>query len=328
MTPMADDRRGLTGLAFAVASATTFGLAGTLGRGLLDSGWSAGAAVAARILVASVVLLVPALLSLRGRWHLLRANARLVAAYGVVAVAGCQLAYFNAVDHLQVGVALLIEYTAPVAIVGWLWLRHGQRPGRRTALGGLVALVGLVLVLDLVSGADLDPVGVAWALLAMLGAACYFILSAREVGALPPLVLAAGGLVTGAVTLCVAGWVGIVPMRWAGEPASYGGTQVPWWVSVLGLGVVTAAFAYVTGIAASRRLGSRVASFVALLEVLAALLFAWLLLDELPTTVQFVGAAVVLAGVVMVKLGERDILAPQPETPAEEPALSERPAAG
>jgi drug/metabolite transporter (DMT)-like permease len=214
-----------------------------------------------------------------------------------------------------------------VAIVGWLWLRHGQRPGRRTALGAVLAVVGLVLVLDLLSGADLDPVGVAWALVAMVWAACYFILSAREAGALPPLVLAAGGLLTGAVALVVAGWIGVVPMRWSGRAAAYDGTEVPWWVSVLGLGVVTAAFAYVTGIAASRRLGSRLASFVALLEVLFALLFAWLLLDELPAPVQFGGAAVVLAGVVLVKLGERDILVPSVEAP-QEPALSERPAGG
>lgn len=327
MQQVTDDTRGASGLGFAVLSAMSFGLAGTLARGLLDAGWSAGAAVAARILVASAVLLVPALLSLRGRWHLLRANAGLVVAYGVVAVAGCQLAYFNAVDHLQVGVALLIEYTAPVAIVGWLWVRHGQRPGRRTTLGALLALVGLVLVLDLLSGATLDPVGVAWALVAMLGAACYFVLSAHETGALPPLVLAAGGLLSGAIVLCLAGAVGVVPMRWTWESAAYGGTQVPWWVSVLGLGVVAAAFAYVAGIAASRRLGSRLASFVALLEVLFALLFAWLLLDELPAPVQFAGAAVVLAGVVLVKLGEGDFETALGDEPQDAEAISGRPAA-
>ena len=56
---------------------------------------------------------------------------------------------------------------------------------------------------------------------------------------------------------------------------------------------------------ASRALGSRVASFVALLEVLFALVFAWVALDELPVAIQFVGGAAVLAGVVLVKLGER-----------------------
>jgi drug/metabolite transporter (DMT)-like permease len=297
--------RLLPGLGFAVLSAMSFGLSGSLAKGLLDAGWTAGAAVAVRVLVAAAVLAVPATLSLRGRWSLLRPNAGLVAVYGLVAVAGCQLAYFNAVVHMQVGVALLIEYTAPVAVIVWMWLRHGHRPGALTVVGALVAAVGLVLVLDLVSGADLSIPGVLWALGAMAGAATYFVLSASEDNGLPPLVLAAAGLTLGAVALFVAGAVGMVPMGFSTAPVSYGGATVAWWWPLLGLGVVTAAVAYVTGIAAGRRLGSRLASFVALLEVLFALLFAWLLLGELPRAVQIAGGVLILAGVVVVKLGER-----------------------
>jgi drug/metabolite transporter (DMT)-like permease len=85
---------------------------------------------------------------------------------------------------------------------------------------------------------------------------------------------------------------------------SYAGTAVPWWLPLVGLGVVTAALAYVSGIAASRRLGPRLASFVALSEVLAALVFAWLLLDQLPGWIQAVGGVLVVGGVVLVKAGE------------------------
>ena len=173
------------GLGFALVSATTFGLSGALARGLLDSGWSAPAAVTARIAIAALVLVVPGVMALRGRWHLLRRNGGLVAAYGVAAVAGAQLCYFYAVTHLQVGVALLIEYTAPVAVVVWLWLRHGHRPHRLTVVGAAIAAVGLALVLDVVSGADLNLVGVAWGLGAMVGAATYFVISADEDNGLP-----------------------------------------------------------------------------------------------------------------------------------------------
>ncbi len=62
--------------------------------------------------------------------------------------------------------------------------------------------------------------------------------------------------------------------------------------------------AYVAGILASRGLGARMASFAALLEVLFAVVFAWLLLGQLPRAVQLVGGVLVLAGVVLVKLGE------------------------
>ncbi len=293
------------GLGFAVVSAFSFGMSGTIAKGLLAEGWSPAAAVTARILVAAAVLLVPGLVALQGRWWLLRRNARVVVVYGVVAVAGCQFAYFSAVEYLQVGVALLIEYTAPVAVVCWLWLRHGHRPGLLTGAGGLVALLGLVLVLDLVSGAPLHPVGIVWGLLAMAGAATYFVLSAQEGNGLPPMVLAAGGMVTGAASLLLLGAVGLLDMSWGTGAATYGATSLPWWAAVVGLGVLSAAISYTTGIAASRRLGSRLASFVALMEVLFALGAAWVVLDEVPRPVQFVGGAAILAGVVLVKLGER-----------------------
>jgi drug/metabolite transporter (DMT)-like permease len=318
-------RTRVSGLWFAVLSAASFGLSGSLASGLMDAGWSAGGAVVARVGVAAIVLLGPAWIALDGRWALLRSNAGTVLGYGVVAVAGAQFAYFNAVRHMDVGVALLIEYTAPVAVVGWLWLRHGHRPGKLTVVGAVLAAAGLVLVLDLLSGADLSAIGVAWALVAMVGAAVYFVLSAGD-SELPPLVLAAAGLWLATASLVVAGLTGAIPLDATTSPVAYGDTDVPVWVPVLALGVVTAAVAYVSGIAASRRLGSRLASFVGLLEVLAGLLFAWALLDQLPSWVQFVGGVLVLAGVVVVRLGESAVDAADPGDP-EDTAASARPAA-
>jgi drug/metabolite transporter (DMT)-like permease len=320
--------RTAAGLVLAVASAASFGLSGALARGLLDTGWSAGAAVTVRVLLAAVVLVVPGALALRGRWHLLRDNAGLVTVYGVAAVAGAQLCYFYAVTYMQVSVALLLEYTAPVAVVVWLWLRHGHRPSRLTVLGGVLALGGLALVLDVVSGAELSTAGVLWALGAMVGAATYFVISADESNGLPGISLAAGGLLVGATVLLVAGGTGLLPLDWSTDDAVYDGLAVPWWIAVVALGLVTAALAYVTGIAAGRRLGSRLASFVALGEVLAAVLWTWALLGELPRPIQLAGGLLVLAGVVVVKLGEhRAPLLVEPLPEPEPESLSGRPAA-
>ena len=322
--------RTATGLVLALASATGFGMSGVLARGLLDTGWSAGAAVTVRTVIAATVLLVPGLMAVRGRTHLLRDNAGLVTVYGISAVAGAQLCYFYAVTYMQVSVALLLEYTAPVAVVLWLWLRHGHRPSGLTVLGAAIAAGGLVLVLDVVSGAELSAVGVLWALGAMVGAATYFVISADESNGLPGISLAAGGLVVASVVLGLAGAVGVLPLRAATADAVYDGHTVAWWLPVLALGLVTAAFAYVTGIAAGRRLGSRLASFVALGEVLAAVVFAWLLLGELPRPIQMAGGLLVLAGVVVVKLGEGRaplLVEPVPEPEPEPEPVSERPAA-
>ncbi len=318
MTAITDDTMRLapsrigSGLVLAVVAALSFGLSGSLAKGLLDAGWSPGAAVTARILIAAATLAIPAVLALRGRWGLITRNLGLIAVYGLVAVAGCQLAFFNAVDHMQVGVALLIEYTAPVAVLGWQWARHGRRPGGTTVSGALVAAVGLVLVLDLVSGAQLSLVGVLWALGAMVGVATFFVISADEDNGLPPIVLAAGGLTVGGVILLLAGMVGLVPMATSTSGVELAGAEVPWWVPVLLLGVVTAALAYAAGIAAGRRLGARLSSFVGLLEVVAALVFAWLLLGELPRAIQLVGGVLILAGVIVVRLGEREVPGTEP----------------
>lgn len=302
--PIAPVSRRLSGLGLAVLSAASFALSGPLAKGLIDSGWTAGAAVTARILIAAAVLIVPALIALRGRWFLLRRNAGLVVAYALIAVAGCQLAYFNAVDRMDVGVAILIEFTSPVAVIGWMWFRHGQRPGRLTVAGALLAIAGLMLVLDLISGADIDALGVVWALGAMAGAAFYWVISADEDNGLPGIVLAAGGLLLGGVALLIAGLVGIVPLATSRADVVLAGSDVPWWLPVLALGVVTAGLAYVLGIAATRRLGSRLAAFVGLTEAVASVFFAWLLLDQAPAAVQFAGGALILLGVIAVRLGE------------------------
>src|SRR5215210_7487601 len=205
MGRMADDgaagARMRLGLALAILSAASFALSGSLARGLIDAGWSPGAVVLARIAIAAIVIAPLAARALRGRWGLLRSNARTVLLYGAVPVAGTQFAYFSAVAAMDVGPALLIEYTAPAAIVAWLWLRHGERPRALTLAGAGVAAVGLVLVLDVLSGADLALDGVLWALAAMLGAATYFVMSADTRSGVPPLALAGGGLAIGAAGL-------------------------------------------------------------------------------------------------------------------------------
>jgi drug/metabolite transporter (DMT)-like permease len=222
-----------------------------------------------------------------------------------VAVAGAQFAYFSAVARMDVGPALLIEYTAPAAVVVWLWLRRGERPSRLTVGGALVAAAGLVLVLNLFSGAHLAWAGVAWALAAMVGATAYFLISADTGTGLPPLALAGVGSTVGAVALALLGAIGALPMHASTVSPAFSIGTVPWWLPLLLLGLVTAALAYATGIAASRRLGSQVASFVALLEVVAAVGFAWLLVHQLPGLSQLAGGLLIIAGVIAVKLGDR-----------------------
>lgn len=312
-------RTGGAGLAVALVSAATFGTSGAFAGSLLDAGWTPASAVTIRVVVAALVLTVPALLALRGQWSALRRGSRTVGVYGLFAVAGCQLCYFNAVDHLSVAVALLLEYSGALLVVLWLWLRRGQRPRPLTIAGAAVAVAGLALVLDLTGPQELDLVGVLWGLGAATGLAVYFVLSAGTDDPLPPLVVAWGGLAVGGLVLLLAGAAGALPLAAPRADVELLGAQTSWLVPVLGLSLVAAVVAYVTGIVAARLLGAKVASFVGLSEVLFAVLFAFLLLGETVGAVQVVGGLLVLAGVALVRVDE---LRPPAAAPTSEPAVA------
>jgi drug/metabolite transporter (DMT)-like permease len=297
--------RGL-GIALGLVSAAGFGTSGTFGTSLIGAGWSPVAAVVARVSVAALVLTGPALVQLRGRWATLRRQAWRTIGFGLVGVASCQVCYFNALQRMPVGIALLLEYLGVVMIVGWLWARHGQRPRPLTVAGGIGALAGLALMLNVTgSGGGMSVAGVIWGLLAAVSLAVYFFLSASVAGEpLPPVVMTWGAMIVGAVALALAGMTGMMPLRFSGADVTLLGDHVSWIVSVLGLSVLAAAFAYVTGVGAARRLGAKLGSFVAMAEIGFAVLFAWILLAQVPTAMQFAGGALILCGVVLVRLDE------------------------
>lgn len=300
----AGPRRTGLGVVLCLVSFATFGTSGVFASALLAAGWSAAGAVTVRVGVAAAVLTVPALLALRGRVHVLRRSWRPVLAYGVIAVAACQVAYFNAVQHLSVGVALLLEYLGMVLVVLWMWLRHGQRPNALTALGAVLSVAGLVLVLDVLSDVRIDLVGVLWGLCAAAGLAIFFVLSAHSDDELPPLAMAWAGLTIGTVCLLVVGVLGVMPLATPRVDVAFLGHAVSWVWPALGLALVAAVVAYVTGISGTRILGARLSSFLGLTEVLFAVTFAWLLLGESLSVVQFVGAGVILVGLGCVKAAE------------------------
>src|SRR5262249_20924423 len=181
---------------------------------------------------------------------------------------------------MPVGVALLLEYLAAVLVVGWLWLRHGQRPRRLTVIGAVAAGGGVGVGLDLTGtgpggpgrGVGGGPGGAGAAeLLPARGGTEAGAAGARPIGR---------GRAWCAAALAALGWIGVLPVTATTGSVDFAGHRVSWVVPVLGLSLVAAAFAYVAGIGAARRLGAKLASFVGMGEVLFAILFAWLLLGQ------------------------------------------------
>lgn len=290
-----------TGLPIALVSAAAFGLAGPLGSTLLVTGWSPAAVVAGRVGGAFLVLLIPCLLLIRRTGLPSGRQTRRMIAYGVVAVAVAQLCYFSAIQHLSVGVALLLEYLAPVLLIGWLWWRRGQQPTAAKLVGAALSVAGLALVLDLASGLRVSLIGVVWGLGAALCLCAYFLMSEHTATAPPTLLLTTVGTGVGAASLLLAGLIGVVPLTTASAPVSFAGHPAPWWVPMLTLALVSAALAYISGIEAVRRLGTSIASFVALSEVILAVVFAAILLGQIPTPVQIVGGILILTGIAVVQ---------------------------
>jgi drug/metabolite transporter (DMT)-like permease len=83
--------------------------------------------------------------------------------------------------------------------------------------------------------------------------------------------------------------------------------SVGWWLPLLLLILISAVLAYPSGIVAVRRLGSSVGSFVALTEVIFAVVFAFLLLGQRPGPMQLIGGMLILIGIALVQRPQRSV---------------------
>lgn len=299
--PVTAPRPLASGVLMGVASALAFSSSGPLLKPLLEAGWSVSAVLVVRMGFAGLVLAPALVLALRRERRFLRRHGRLIVAFGLTAVAGCQILFFAAMQRMPVAVALLIQYLAPVLLVALAWVRTRRAPSRLVMLGSVVSIAGLVLVVDIAS-ASFDLLGTIFALGAAVCVGAYFLISERAGDDLPPLALASGGLLAGAAAMGLLAVSGILPFTAPMVTVALAGVPVPWFVPLLWVALVATTVGYALGVMAVPRVGSRIASFVGLSEVLFALAFAWLLLSETPAPVQFAGGALILVGVVLVRL--------------------------
>jgi drug/metabolite transporter (DMT)-like permease len=262
--------------------------------------------------VAGLVLSPALFLAMKRQRGFLRRHWRLIVGFGLMPVLGCQLFFFSAMQRMPVAVALLIQYLAPVMLVVAVWVRTRRAPSALVLWGSLVAIVGLVLVVD-ISGASFDLIGTLLALAAAVCVCAYFVISERAGDDLPPLALAASGLLTGAIVMGILCVTGIMPFEAPAVSVVLAGAAVPWWMPLLWVAGVATTLGYAFGVMAVPRIGSRVASFVGLSEVLFALMFAWIFLAEVPAPVQFAGGALILVGVVLVRADASSTAHPRDE---------------
>jgi drug/metabolite transporter (DMT)-like permease len=285
-----------------VLASVCFSTSGPLAKPIMDAGLSPQQVAGIRIGVAAVILLVVVALTRPQVLRIRRADLRIVLGYGLVAVAAVQVVYFIAVSRIPIGVAMLLEYTAPVLVALWVRFVRGTVLPRQAWVGTAIALVGLTLVAKVWEGLAFDAIGMLAGICAALGAASYYLIGSHAVDTIEPLGLVTWGMVAGAIAIAVFVPPWTIPAEAFGRTATFGPWQPPVWLLVVAIAVLSTAMAYLLSISSMRHLPANVTSVLALVEPIVATAAAWALLGQALTMVQVLGAVVLLAGATLVQL--------------------------
>lgn len=294
-------RTRFLGYGLYLPAAFLFALNGTVSKQLLVGGVDAIRLSQLRVTAAFVVLFVVVVLTKPRTLRLRRTEIPLLLTYGITGVALTQWLYFVSIERLPVGVALLIEFTAPIMVA--LWVRFAWHQPVRDRLWGALALsmLGLAMVGQVWDGFALDTLGVVAGFGAAAALAVYYLTGERAVTHRDPVSLTMWGFGAGALL-----WAVVAPW-WSYPWSTIGAVHATigpftaisgWWLAtyMVLLGTVVP-FALV--LFSLRYLSASQASVVGMAEPLLASAIAWIVLGELLTPVQIVGGAVVLAGVLL-----------------------------
>lgn len=290
------------GYVMAAAAAVLWGVNGGVSKTILATGLSSERLAQVRSLGAALGLV--AILAVLGprRLRLTRRELPYLLAFGVGGLAFVQFFYFLAIDRLAIGIALLVEYLAPLLVA--LWARFVQRtPVRRRIWVALaLALTGLGLIVDVFGGgASLSTAGILFALGGAFAYALYVLLAEHVVGGRDPVSLLAWGFLFASVF-----WAVVVP--WWSFPghaltrnASLGGNlaahHAPVWLLAAWMVVLGTIAPFFLLVSALRHVSATTAGIVAMLEPVVGALVGWVWLQESLGGVQLAGAAVVLVAI-------------------------------
>ena len=237
----------------------------------------------------------------RQAFRVSRRDIAFLALFGIAGLALVQWSYFLAIERLAIGIALLIQFVAPLLVALYARFFTRELVRRRIWVSLALALVGLSLVVQIWRGLTLDGVGLAAAVVACVTYAVYILLADREVGRRDPVSLSCWGFFFAALFWSVVQPWWSFPHGALGRDASLLGNLADvsapvWglvaWVIVLG---TIAPFALLVG--ALRHVTATRAAIAAMLEPIAGTLVAYAWLGETLGAAQLIGGAVVLAAI-------------------------------
>ncbi|MBB5632384.1 drug/metabolite transporter (DMT)-like permease [Cryobacterium mesophilum] len=290
------------GYVYALCAALLFGANGSVTKVILGAGIEPAQLTLFRVggtaLIAAIVLLFANRNAFRVTWRQLS----ILVALGIVGVALLQFAYAVAIQVLPVGITLLIEYTAVliVATVAYFFFHEKVRARLWVAIG--LVLIGLAVVAQ-IWASELVPFGVLMAFAAAVCLATYFLVGEREVGKTSPMAVAFWTMGSATVFwLVFSGWWRIDPELFTTSVSLSGNLapfELPLIVPILWNVLLGSFLPFLLSLFALKYLTATAAGIVASAEVIFAFLFAWLWLGEGLNSLQVVGAAVVLVGIIL-----------------------------
>lgn len=290
------------GYLYALLAAMLFGANGSVIKVTMEAGLTPAQVTEFRLVGTAIIAGLVLLVIDRRAFVLPRRQWPIMLLLGVVGVALLQATYAAALEILPVGIALLLEYTAVlmVALVAYFIFREPVKA--RLWLAIVFVLLGLAIVAQ-VWASTLDALGVVLALAAAVCLAVYFLVGERQVAHTSPLAVSFWTMTFAAVFWSfVSGWWELSPGIFA-TPVDIGGASGTFEVPMalpLAWNILLGSFApFLLSLAALRHLPATAAGIVASSEVVFAFAVAWLWLGETLELVQIVGAAVVLAGIIL-----------------------------
>jgi drug/metabolite transporter (DMT)-like permease len=296
-------RRPLLGYVMVLAATCMWGVNGTVSKAILGAGLSSPRLTEVRSTGAAIVLTAALAVTQPWRLRVRRSEFLFLIAFGIFGLALVQWFYFFAIHRLQIGIALLIQYLAPVLIA--LWARFvTKEPVRRRIWAALIlSLSGLSLVVDLWHGFTLDALGAAASLGAALTFALYILLAEHAVERRDPVSLLCLGFVVAAVFWAVVQpwWsfpAGVVDDRVRLDGALLA-TTMPVWLLLLTMIVVGTIVPFLLLVGSLRHISATRVGVTAMFEPVAGALIAYAWLGESLSAVQLTGGAIVLTGILL-----------------------------
>jgi len=295
------DERARLGYAMVATAAALFAVNGSVSKVVLDSGLSSVDLAQIRASCAALGLLAFLLAFARPNLRVTGRELLFLLAFGVVGVALVQWLYFVAIHNLPVGIALLIEFTAPLFVALFARFVYRELIRRRIWVAVALCITGLALVVEVWAGVAFSTVGVTAALGGAFGLTAYLLMAEHERRDRDAVSLSFYGFLFAALFWAVVQPLWKFPWGVLDDTVSLQGNlseyTAPVWLLVGFIVVVGTmiTFSLLTG--ALRHVSATRASIVATLEPVLATVVAWLWLGETFGTAQLVGGAVVLAGI-------------------------------